>query len=790
MVLLILVAGIFSWRTVYSPHPEYSGTVILPGLDSEVTIYHDEYAIPHIVADSERDLFFAQGYITARERMFQMDVTRRAGRGELSVLFGEKTLGKDRYLKTIGLYREAKKGYAAMGNRARNILQAYTDGVNAYIEKASALPFEYRVLRTTPEEWKPEDSVAVALLMSYSLTRSKKVDLALHRLGTQRGRELLELLSPSYPEEAPSLTGSPVRSSSQSNTLFHLYPEKGTDSDEKNAKIPSIPMKFTSSNWMIFSGDRTVSGKPLFAGSPDLAPTLPSLFYVTHLVCEKAGIDVMGGALPGTPAIGPLGYNGHIAWSAVNGRGDEMDYFIEKVNPDDPSEYRTEEGFRKFETIVETLKIKNGATIREEPLEVKISRHGPVISPVVEGVPDNMAMQWAAHRVPVTDIEGLIEMNRARNFTEFRKALKKVRTINLGLGYADKEGNIGWQFLASPPVRKKGDGTVPVPGWTGEYEWSGFIPYEKIPYDINPSKGWVASFNNDPGTTNAHLSNFYLFRRAMRFEEIMRKYDGKKFEYDDILKLQLDTVSVTAEEWVPRILAVIEGSGELQEEYTLLQQWDRRFDRESSAATLFGAFYARMMENTLFDDTGEKLWKEFSQSYLHYIPDLALLRYGNIPDHHLYDDRTTPEKKETRDDIILRSMNEAVVYLNEELGDSIDSWKWGDVHRMPFTHQLGSALGFLNLDEFPTHGSHETINAGFWSIQNPFTMEMGGVIRIIVDFGEPDKSTIISPPGQSGHFGSDHYGDLAEIWADGDQIPMQFTSYPQLDRKLILQPVK
>lgn len=786
--LLIVIAGSVFWSVVYSPHPSYTGELTLPGLKGSVTVYYDNYAIPHIVASNELDLFFAQGYLTASERMFQMDVNRRAGRGELSVLFGEKTVDKDRYLKTIGLYRTAQKGYRAMGPRARNIIMAYTEGVNAYIDTVSALPFEYTVLRTRPEKWKPEDSVAVALLMSYSLTRSKKIDLALHKLGMQRGRSVLKLLSPAYPEGAPSLTGLPLRSSSRSKTMFNLYPDKDRQSSVDNLLLPNIPLEFSASNWMIFSGKRTVSGKPLFAGSPDLKPTLPALFYLVHLICKKAEINVMGGALPGTPAIGPLGYNGHIAWSAVNGRGDEMDYYLEKVNPDDSSEYLTETGYRKFEKITETLKIKVDGKITEKPLEVLLTRHGPVISNVVKGVPKYTTMQWAAHKVAVTDIEGLLEMNSARNFQEFRKALKKVRTINLGLGYADKKGNIGWQFLASPPVRKKGDGTLPVPGWTGEYEWTGFIPYERVPHDLNPGRGWIASFNNDPGTTKEHFTNFYLFKRAMRYEEIMKEKKDEKFDYQGILDLQLDTVSITAQQWVPRVLAAIKGKPELERYYGLLKAWDCRFDMESEAATLFGYFYARLMQNTLSDDTGPELWKEFSQSYLHYIPDLFLLRFGDKNNHIAFDDNRTSGKKETRDDIIVKSMEESVAYLSERFGSDVTSWQWGRGHVMPFTHQLGSVLGFLNLPDYSTNGSHGTINSGFWDMRKPFEMDSGGVIRMIVDFGNSDKSTIISPPGQSGHFMNKHYGDLAQTWAEGKQVPMRFDSYKSLKNVLILNP--
>lgn len=800
-LVFIFLAGIFGaiYYFIFKPQPIYDGQVRIPGISASVQAYFDEYGVPHIVAKNKHDLYFAQGYITARERMFQMDVARLAGRGELSSLFGEKTIDKDKYLKTIGIYRIAKKGYRAMGQRAKNILLAYTNGVNTYIKNNPALPLEYTILRSQPELWKPEDSVAVALLMSYSLTRSKKVDLVLDKIGLEKGRKLLELLSPVYPKSAPSVSGQSVRSSSRENTLFHLYgllQNRKLNKNGNNKKshgfldVFQTPIQFFASNWMIFSGKLSASGKPIFAGSPDMKPTLPALFYINHLVCEKEKINVIGGSLPGAPGIGPLGYNGHIAWSAVNGRGDEVDYFIEKINPKNPNEYLTEKGYRKFKIIHEVLKIKKDGKIIEKPLRVLVSRHGPIVSSVTKGIKGTYAMQWSAQKVKVTDIEGLIEMNSARDFQSFRKSLKKVKTINLGLGYADKNGNIGWQFLASPPIRKKGDGTVPVPGWNGEYEWQGFISFEKLPYDFNPARGWAASFNNDPGTTNKHLTNFYLAKRAIRFEQIMQKEKKSQIDQEKILEMQLDTVSVTAQKWVPRIIEVIKTEKQFERYFNLFKNWDFRINRESVAATVFNYFYAVFMKNTFADNVGQDIYDELSQGYLHYIPDLFLLRFGNDNDHWVYDDKMTKQKKETRDDIILRSMLETDVYLKNRFGENISSWKWGKAHLMPFHHQLGSVLSFLNLSEYATNGSHDTINSGFWDYHNPFTMNMGGVIRMVVDFGHPEQATIISPPGQSGHYGSSHYGDLAQIWADGGQIPMRFMDYKKLGRILTLNPKK
>jgi penicillin G amidase len=764
--------------------PGYTGSIAIDGLHSPVEVRTDEYGVPHLFAENADDLFFAQGYITARERLFQMEITRLAGRGELSSLFGEQALPRDKFLKTVGFHRLAAEGYRAMSEHARAAVDAYAAGINAYIDGDAPLAREFVILRARPGKWTGQDCVAAVILMGFSLTRSLYADLVLYRIGEYAGAEMASSLAPVYPDFAPTLTGqrlSPVPAGALKSE-FHLF---DSDSLEGGARMAPFDMEIAASNWMIFSGAMTESGKALFAGSPDLKPTLPALFYMMRI--KGGGYDVAGGAMPGIPGIGPLGYNGDIAWSAVNGRGDELDYFVEKINPLKPDQYHTEEGLRGFDIIEETLRIKGKGGFREERFKVKVSRHGPIISSVMPLSPSNCAMKWAAFDNPATDIEGLLDMNRARNFSDFRAALSKVKTTNLGMGYADREGNIGWQFTASAPIRKRADGTFPVPGWTGEYAWSGYVPYADLPFDYNPEAGYVASFNNDPGNAPYHLTNYYLFERAIRFENIMQARGARKVGLKDLNDLQLDTVSVVAQRWVPLML---KACGEAFEPYTaLLRDWNRASDIESPAAALFNAFYAHMMRNTLADETGEKLWLEgLSQSYLIYIPDLVLTRIIDQPDHAFYNDRNTPDVRESRDDIIRKSMRDAIGQLTAAQGKKAPNWRWGRGHRMYFEHPLGSKLGFFNLSPIPTNGDHFTINSGFWELHNPFKMDSGGVIRMIVDFSDPEKSTIISPPGQSGHYRSAHYDDLAQLWADGGQIPMRFESAKQHGRRLILEP--
>ena len=766
-------------------HPKYSGTIKLEGLTADVEVRYDDYGVPHIFAQNDKDLSFAQGYITARERMFQMDLNRRAGRGELSALLGEATVKADKFLKTVGFYRYARLEWQRLPPQYREIILAYTEGVNTYIRDLNQLPREYVFLRSHPELWVPEDTMACSILIAYNLTRSKKTDLILYQIGQTAGNQTLEQLIPVFPDFAPRVSQSPEqRYGAIAGTIFHGLDLEDNRQDRDHFDESYLPGEFAASNWMIFSGARTTTQKPLFSGSPDLEPKLPALFYLIHLKSDTT--DVMGGSLPGTPGVNVLGFNGKIAWSTVNGRVDELDYFIEKINPQNPNQYLTENGYKNFEIVEELLKIKTKDGLKAQKLLVKISRHGPIISEVLPTAPPNTAMQWVGMQ-PAGIIEGFSKLNLASNFEEFRQALSHIRTPTLNIGYADVEGNIGYQYIASPPIRKKGTGLLPAPGWTGEYDWIGHVPFEKLPWALNPPRGYLGSFNNEAQRTNYHMTSFYMFERAMRFEEITRNLD--KLSLEQIRNLQLDTVSVIARRWVPLVKKACGDNRDKGEALGLFDGWNYAIDHSSPAATLFNAFYFNMMKNTLADEIGNELWDEqFAQSYIIYLPDQVLTRIMDQNGHILFDNRQTGNTRETRDDIIRKSFAEATMELSSRLGKDPRDWIWAKVHRMTFKHPLGSKLGFFNLKPLPTNGDGFTINAGMWDQKNPYEMNSGGVIRMVVDFSDFENSTIISPPGQSGHFKSPHYDDLAEMWAQGGQIPMHYLSAKDLTKKLILTP--
>jgi penicillin amidase len=765
--------------------PDYQGTIKIAGLTSEVEVRTDEHGIPHIFAKNNADLFFAQGYITARERMFQMDLTRLAGRGELSTLFGDKTIKTDKYFKTLGFYRAAQDEYQNLSAETKLAVDSYARGVNTYLSTARHLPREYIILGSKPRPWEPADSVVGALLMSYRLNAPRGIKPLLQQINVNAGPEILQKLLPWIPQSSPMI--SETKDIPALSMNFH--PEKSSLKKNAVATVEDfyspIPLRMRASNWMIFSGSRTTTGKPVFTGSPDLEAAIPSLFYLIHLKNEN--YDVIGGSIAGLPGVHAVGFNGKIAWSITVGNGDNTDFFVEKINPQNPDLYLTENGYRKFTVINDTVKIKSGGNLIEEIIKIKISRHGPVISDVMEGMPENCTMLWPGLMGKDGTLDGLLSLNRAENFREFRKSLGMVRGASVHVGYADIEGNIGYQYITTLPVRKSGENPVPVPGESGKHDWIGFIPYEKHPYAYNPPKGYLASFNQMPILANYYGTAYFLFERPYRFEVMAQAKD--KFSVKEIADMQNDTGSHTAKRFIPLISRACSQDNSLQPYISMLEKWDRFIRVESPEATLFNSFINHLIENTFADQLGKKVVAEFNKDLHVSIPLQWLIRYSSDQQNLFWDDiRTT--KKETMDDMIQKSLHDAVAELRGKYGDDLKKWAWGSVHQSMIRHPLGSVLPFLNLGPYPYAGDDFTIHAGWWNRENPYEMISGAAIRIVVDMADLSTMTLMSPPGQSGHFLSPYYSDLAQTWSKGGQVPANYTSAMTLKNVLKLDPAK
>jgi len=781
VILAVVLIGAIAFQVFFRlPLPSYTGTLQVNGLKAPVEVRTDDHGIPHIFAQSNEDLFFAQGYITARERMFEMDLTRLAGRGELSTLFGERMIETDKYFKTLGFYRAAETEYANVGPDTKTAVDAYTGGVNAYIDTLKYLPAEYTILGGKPQAWKPADSMVGGLLMSYRLNSPRGIKPVLYQIYLKAGPEMLKKLLPYIPEGAPYISSTDSNVPAYAQTTLPEIEATASSGMYSEIECP-VPLRMRASNWMIFSGARTTTGKPVFTGSPDLEASIPSLFYLVHL--KGGDYDVIGGSIPGLPGVHALGFNGRMAWSITVGNGDNLDFFTETLNPANPDQYLTEDGCKDFQIIDETIKVKGKA---DQNIRVKVSRHGPIVSEVMRGLPPDCTMLWPGLMGHDGTVEGLLGLNRAKNFDEFRQALGKVRGGSVHLGYADIDGNIGYQYITTFPIRKSGENPIPVPGAKGQYDWTGFIPFEEHPYELNPAKGYVASFNQMPEPGDYYGTAYFIFERPFRFEEMANARD--KFTVDDIRAMQNDVGSNLAKRWVPRILSVCEGDREMSAYTAILKDWDYSITVESPQATLFNSFSAHLIRNTLYDQLGTEIVDELFKDLHVSIPTQWLIRYMGDNNHAIWDDISTAAVGETCDDMVLKSMKDAVAELSARLGGDPQRWAWGGVHRMTIKHPLGGVLPFLNLKPLTYAGDDFTIHAGWWDRAHPYDMYSGAAVRIVVDMSDLSNMTIMSPPGQSGMYLSPYYSDMAETWSKGGQVPAHYTDAGQLKQVLTLEP--
>jgi len=787
VILALVLISVIAFQVFFRlPQPSYSGTLSMEGLKAPVEVRTDDHGIPHIFAQNEDDLFFAQGFITARERIFQMDLTRLAGRGELSSLFGESMVKTDKYFKTLGFYRAAESEYNNITPLTRAAVDSYTRGVNAYLDTVKFLPAEYTILGARPQAWQPADCMVAGLLMSYRLNAPRAIKPILYMIYKQSGPDMLKELLPYIPEGAPYVSSSGNQGPTSAKCELP-GPETTATGDNSFSEIEApIPLRMHASNWMIFSGSRTITGKPVFTGSPDLEAAIPSLFYLVHL--KGGAYDVIGGSIAGLPGVHALGFNGHIAWSITVGNADNLDFFTEKINPANPDQYVTEDGYRDFQLINETVKVKGKDGLTDDKFKVRISRHGPIISDIMSEMPPDCAMLWPGLQGRDGTVEGLLALNRATNFDEFRKAASIVNGASVHLGYADIDGNIGYEYITTFPIRKVGENPLPSPGEKGEYDWTGYKPFEEQPYELNPPKGYVASFNQMPEAGDYYGTAYFLFERPFRFEEMATSKD--KFTVDEIRSMQNDVVSNVAKRWVPQILKVCEGKTELTKYTAALKGWNYAMDTGSPQATLFNSFFTHLISNTFEDQLGKKVVDELFKDLHVSIPTQWLIRYMGDNDNKFWDDTTTQDIKETRDDMVLKSMKEAVAELSARLGNDPQNWAWGKVHLMTIRHPLGSVLPFLNLSPLTYAGDDFTIHAGWWDREHPFDMLSGAAIRLVVDMSNLDTITIMSPPGQSGLYLSPYYSDLAETWSKGGQVPAHYTDAKQLKQVLMLEPGK
>ena len=773
---LILVA----WLLARASLPEIEGEVTVAGLDAPAEILRDEDGIVTIRAGSRRDAAFALGFAHAQDRLWQMDFTRRTGAGRLSEVVGAATLRFDRMLRTLGLYRVAEKNLEVVSDRTRALLEAYSAGVNAFIEgHEGPWPPEFLLLRYTPEPWTAVDSLVWGRLMALQLSGNFRDELLRAGLKEAVTPEELELLFPPYPSDGPvsfAKTGG-------------LFPTEDTQGRRLTEILPwSLMPKKASNSWAL-SGDRTATGAPILANDPHLGLGAPGTWYLARIETPE-GVAA-GVTAPGVPFM-VIGHNGHIAWGFTTTHSDTQDLFIEQLSEGQPEHYDTPDGPRPFETREETIEVRG-----EEPekLVVRTTRHGPVISDVVPEAEDFlsegevMALAWPALAEDDRTGDALAGLSEARDWDGFLAAMRNFHSPQQNVIYADTSGSIGMVVPARVPMRRGGDGSLPVPGWTGTHDWTGWVPFEELPLTLNPGSGRIVAANNrSAGPDYPHIltAHWAFPHRAERIIE--RLSSLKQATLDDNHSIQVDIVSMAAERLLPRLLAALpDGKDDddlVGRARTLLSDWDRRMDRERPEPLIFASWIETLNRGLLAPRLGERA-EDFAR------PNPA--RLAGILERGEWCDDPASDAEESCEERIGTALSEALAELAEHFGGDLDDWRWGEAHVARLAHPIFGRIPVLrDLLGKPveTHGGAITVNRGGASFQGElerrFEHVHGPGLRVVYDLSDLDNSRFIIATGQSGHIFSPNYLDLAPLWADGQSLTLGPAG--NASRKLTLSP--
>ncbi len=780
LILVVLALAVFGYgyATVRRSWPQVNGTVQVPGLRAPVTVIRDQWGVPHIYASNLHDLLFAQGYVQAQDRFWQMEFYRRIGSGRLSEVLGKSALPQDRFIRTLGWHRAAARDWEQMDPETRAVLEAYAEGVNAYISSHKGrLGLEFTILGLTgkkfdPEPWTPLHTITWGKVMAWDLGGNMSLELLRAYIIARLGEGAVPMLMPPYPADRPVIVPHPL-----SETTLQTIPEAVFTTHFLGEGVG-----LGSNNWVI-AGSRTETGMPLLANDPHLGIQMPSIWYEVGLHCEPKGpdcpINVVGASFPGAPGV-IIGHNDRIAWGVTNVNPDVQDFFVEKVNPANPNQYEYQGRWEDMEIAREEIRVAG----QEEPVVVlaRITRHGPIINDVVGGEEREwtygwqpLALSWTALQPGGTLMRSILLLDKAQNWEEFREALSYWDVPSQNFVYADVEGNIGYQTPGRIPIRKNGDGSVPVPGWTGEYDWAGYIPFDDLPRAFNPPEGYIVTANNAVVRPDYPylLTVDWSDRTGLRAQRIVELIEElTPISVEDMQRIQGDNLSVWTREVLPYVTALSSNDPKVARALDLLRAWDGQATRDSAAAAIFEAFRLRLVDLTFRDELGEPLLRQARTMALYALEDLLA-----DPNSPWFDDPRTPEV-ETRDEILLRAMDEAVAELTERLGPNMEKWRWGDLHTATFRNQSLGQSGIalieriFNRGPVPADGTIATVNNTAYSVGAPYAVRTVPSYRQIVDIGDWSRSLSMHTTGQSGHPFHRHYDDMIDPWRNIRYHPM------------------
>ncbi len=818
-VVLLLVAGLVAAVTVVRrPFPTVDGTIEVPGLAGEVEVVRDENGIPQVYADTSEDLFYAQGFVHAQDRFFEMDFRRHVTSGRLAELLGEDALETDMYIRTMGWRRIAEQELSLLSPETLDYLEAYSAGVNAYIDshKPAQMALEYSVLALngldyTPEEWTPADSVAWLKAMAWDLRGNMTEEIERAIMSVNHSEEEIDSLFPPYPYDRHK----PIVN--QGAVVDRVFEQDATNGDTRLPTRPGLPEETVASlerlnegleampdlmgkgpgvgsNGWVVDGEHSTTGKPILANDPHLTPSVPGIWHQMGLHCrevsEACPFDVSGFTFSGMPGV-VIGHNQQIAWGFTNLGPDVVDLYLERI---EGKSYLYDGKRRPLETREETIEVHG----EDEPFTftVRSTRHGPLLSDVSarlstvganatvgEDAPERgngyaVAISWTA-LAPNRTADALFMIDRATDWEEFRAAAREFAAPSQNLVYADREGHIGYQAPGLIPIRKSGHtGEYPAEGWSPANDWTGsYVPFEALPSLLDPEDGMVVTANQaiagEEYPYYIGTPSRYGYRSQRLFDLLEAK---ERFSVDDMAAMQLDDRHGFAPTFVPYLLDVFMPSQYLSAGQRLLEGWNYRQPPGSAAAAYYNAVWRNTLELTFHDQLQESVWPDGSERWFEVMRTLLA-----DPGNSWWDDVDTETAVETRDEILAQAMAEARDELVRHQARRASDWTWGHHHRMTLENQslgqsdVGLVRWLFNRGSWEMGGGESVVNAVGWNASEGYDVNWTPSMRMVVSLDDLDESRWVNLTGVSGHPFHDHYVDQTDLWAEGETLPWYFS---------------
>lgn len=767
MSLIVVILAVLTSGCAYLNDYKESGELSLGGLKSPITVVRDERGVAYVRASNTADAYIGQGFVSAQDRLFQMELNRRFASGRISEFAGKKALALDTRMRTLGLYRAAQKHAKLLDSSTRAFFQNYVDGVNAYIKtRKDTFPLEFKLAGITPEPWSVADSLAVLYLMAWNTSANMQTEIALHNLveavGEEKAREIFPLnVNPDpdggkFSTAAADMPGPAFTGMTESGRL-PLFPE------------PSV-LKLGSNNW-VTGPALSESGGPILANDPHLdARILPGPWYPVGMITP--GFRAVGTNIAGIPGI-TVGRTSHLAFGVTNAYGDMQDLYVESVDPQNPANYIEGSESIPFEVIEETIRFKDEDALDgydTQTIRIRKTRRGPVVSGVLEHLDNEkvLTLRFAPYETMHAGV-GFDRFLTAESVAEAIGALPRINMISLNMVFADTRGNIAWWVTGTLPDRTAG-GTLPYPAAGGQDNWNGWVPFGKKPHAVNPQKGWLGTCNHTTITRDMdyyHSSYFAPSFRYRRLKELMDREEPT--DVKEHWQFQRDTKNLLAVQVAPLMAAALKENEKTKKMGDILARWNFHDDTDKAAPTIFQAVFRKFAFHVFEDELGHETAAVYLDNW--YIWQERLLEMILENDSDWFDDGRTKQIRETRDDLFVRAALAASAQLKEMVGKNPEKWLWGKVHQLELVSPIrreGLGKGLLGGGSHPFPGSGETLCRGWYDFDNPFEVTHSASLRMVADLSDREKVLAVMPGGVSERIFHPHRTDQVEDFLSGD----------------------